>query len=219
MSVETEAKYSLATDDRPTHEELSAAFHAVGYAVTQGFETVHVDRYFDDPRNSLGRAGLALRTRTSDGAVAATIKTLGSVDGAVHVRDEIELPVPPDASAWDPWPGPIADRIRMVTDPRSLRGRYELTTVRHVIAVLHDGQPVATVSFDDVTATTVGSDRSVRWNELEIEARSDLDEDRSREALATSAAAIERCLPLVPTSSTKLERARVTLSLGAALSD
>jgi inorganic triphosphatase YgiF len=213
--VETEAKYSLATEEVPQAEELDAAFAAVGLTVGPVRTVVHKDRYYDDARLSLARSGYAVRRRMAEGELLATLKTLGVVQGAVHRREEIELPIPATADAWDPWPEPIAERIRTVTDPRGLRGTFELVIERTSFEIREGDRRVAVASFDAVAARKPQGERSAHWNELEVEIA---DEAGDPAALLDRAAdALGRLLPLVPSQQTKLERAQAVLLLGAAL--
>ena len=213
--METEAKYSLATDEVPQAEELGAAFAAVGLTVGPARTVVHKDRYYDDARLSLARSGYAVRRRMAEGELLATLKTLGVVQGAVHRREEIELPIPESADPWDPWPEPIAERIRTVTDPRALRGTFELVIERTSFEILEDGRPVAVASFDAVAARKPQSERSAHWNELEVEIADDAGDAAA--LLERTADALARLMPLVPSQQTKLERAQAVLLLGAAL--
>lgn len=224
MATETEAKYSLMTDHVPSTAELAAALAEVGLATGPASRVVNKDRYYDDARLSLARAGFALRRRMADGRLLATLKTLGTVEGAVHSRDEIELPIPDDADPWDPWPASIADQVRTVADTRSLRGTFELVVERVSFELIEGGRAVAVASFDDVAARRPSAERSVHWNELEIESLSPGAEG-SRPApdvaavLDRAATAIDRVVPLVPSSQTKLQRAQALLLLGAALDE
>lgn len=213
--METEAKYSLATDEVPQPQELEAAFATVGLTVGPATTVVHKDRYYDDARLSLARAGYAVRRRMAEGELLATLKTLGTIQGAVHRREEIELPIPDSGDPWDPWPEPIAERIRTVTDPRGLRGTFELVIERTSFEVRDGGRVVAVASFDDVAARKPQGERSAHWNELEVEAAADAGDPAA--VLERAAEALERLLPLVPSQQTKLERAQAVLLLGAAL--
>jgi inorganic triphosphatase YgiF len=225
MPTETELKFSLTNDEVPSPSELAAGFEAVGLRLGPVRHTVVKDRYYDDARLSLARAGLALRRRMADGELLATLKTLGDIDGALHRREELELPLAEDADPWNPWPDEIAERVRVVTDPRSLRGTIELTTSRTLVDVREGERTVAVASFDDVEARRGSGGRTAHWNELEIE-RPQEGEDDVAAAPDAAQAALERAadgfravLALVPASSTKLERARALLMLGAALDD
>ena len=231
MATETEAKYSLMSEHVPSEAELAAALAEVGLETGPARRVVNKDRYYDDARLSLARSGFALRRRMADGRLLATLKTLGTVDGAVHRRDEIELPIPDDADPWEPWPPPIADQVRTVADPRSLRGTFELVVERVSFELIERGRAVAVASFDDVAARRPSAQRSVHWNELEIEtvagAAASADAASGRTApltgeavadvLERAATAIDRVVTLVPSSQTKLERAQALLMLGVAL--
>jgi inorganic triphosphatase YgiF len=219
MATETELKFSLTSDEVPSAAELAPGFEALGLRLGPARHQVVKDRYYDDARLSLARAGLALRRRMADGEVLATLKTLGAIQGALHRREELELPLPEDAEAWNPWPAEIAERVRMVTDPRALRGTIELTTERTIVEVRDGDAAVAVASFDDVEARRGGGERTVHWNELEIESAGGLDDGAAAAALERAADGFRAVLTLAPASSTKLERARALLMLGAALDD
>lgn len=241
MPQETELKFSLTVEEVPETDVLAAALRPVGLTLGRASQVVHKDRYYDDARMSLSRAGYALRRRMADGRMLATLKTLGSVEGALHRRDELEDAIPADAPAWNPWPAAISERIGMVTDVRALRGAFELTTERRLFDLLDTGRRVAVASFDAVAARRTASERTVHWNELEIEAvapeevdadggdaeesaRADAgttegDQAAREDALRRAAEAIGTVVALVPASHTKLERARALLSLGAALDE
>lgn len=217
MGTETELKFSLVEERVPEPEELAAPLAAVGLALGTPSATVNQDRYYDDARMSLARAGYALRRRMADGALLATLKTLGAVEGALHRREEIEAPIEAGADPWNPWPAPIAERLVMVTDPRSLNGTFELTTERAQLPLLEGTRTVAVASVDAVAARRPNAERSVHWNELEIEASADLAPEEAEDVLRRAQEAFETILALVPTSHTKLERARALLMLGATL--
>lgn len=210
--TELELKFSRMEGHVPSGAELDAAFADTGLEPGPLRRATNVDRYYDDARLSLSRVGYALRTRMAEGAMLATLKTLGTVEGALHRRDELELPVPEGATAADPWPPEIADRVRMATDPRTLVRAVELTTERATFEVRHEGRTVATVAFDEVEAKLPNSERTAHWSELEIEG-----EDEA--TLHCVSAALEGLLTLVPASQTKLERARAVLLLGASLDE
>ena len=216
-AIETEAKYSLVDDAIPEPEEIAAALATVGLEAGPRSTVVHKDRYYDDARLSLARAGYAVRRRMAEGELLATLKTLGSIDGAVHRREEIERPIEDTSDPWSPWPEPIAERIRTVTDPRMLRGTFEFVIERTAFELREDGRRVAIAAFDAVGARKPQGERSAHWNELEIEAI-EAGEDAG-EVLRRAAEALETLLPLVPSGQTKLERAQALLMLGAALGE
>ena len=105
MSAERELKFSLV--DRPPPEADLVAVAAPGpYAFVPMGMARHLDRYFDDDEGSLAAAGVALRRREAEGGALAALKTMGTVVGALHVREELEAPM-----AGDDWPMPVARRM------------------------------------------------------------------------------------------------------------
>lgn len=161
------------------------------------------DRYFDDPRASLSRAGLALRRRMRDGQMLATLKTRGSVEGAAHDRHELELPLPDKG-----WPQEIEDRIAFITISSTLRPYTVLDSERTVFAVLSsEGGAVAELSFDLVVAKFQNGEAKVEFLEIELEAAEGTEEAE----LERIAEALETVMVLVPSPFTKLERAQALL--------
>lgn len=60
-------------------------------------------KYFDTPDWDLSKNGVAYRVRKEGGRWVATLKTRGSSEGALHVREEINVPVAdekPDPSVF-----------------------------------------------------------------------------------------------------------------------
>jgi triphosphatase len=211
MTIERELKFSLL-DPPPAAEELESAFRGSPFALQAAGTRAHHDLYYDDPSGTLAAAGLALRRRRSGTREVATLKTLGTVSGAAHEREEVEWPVESDGA----WPEPILARLaRHLGDgaPDALRPRLEIDTVRAVFDVRQDGRRLATLCFDDVEARYPGSDRSALFREAEIEA----DGDTPLGTLEAVAERLERIVALSPSGVTKLQRAEAVLLLGADL--
>jgi len=207
MALERELKFSLLDPYVPALPELLAALEGTPFEVAAAPLEEQHDRYFDDDAGGLRAAGWALRRRQLDGRGWATLKAAGSVQGALHEREELELPL---AEGDDPpWPGPIRDRIDPLVDVDGLRPRVELRTSRVRFAILRDGAEVATLSFDAVEARAPGGERSALFDEVEIEARGDLPEVELR----AIGQAIEDLVRLTPSAVSKLERAEALLLL------
>lgn len=210
MPTELEMKYSLPDAGSPSADDLAEAFAGTDLAIEPRPTVRHADRYYDDPRLSLSRAGVALRRRIGGGKVVATLKTRGRVLGAMHEREEIELPM-----EGREWPEAIHERISRITEPAALKGRFELETERLRFMVLGNpsaGQErgeLAEISVDRVEATRPTGGRSVAFRELEIE-----DCGGGPEALERIAARIGTVVALRPSAETKLERARRMLMSG-----
>lgn len=207
MPAERELKFSLV-DPPPPEAELLAAATTGPYAFVPQGTAGHVDRYYDDDAGALAATGVALRRREAAGGTLATLKTLGTVAGALHVRDELEVPM-----VGDDWPVPVARRLAEHVALWQLRPRIEVATERTTYRVVFEGRPVALLAFDDVRARLPGGEREALFAEAELEALGDV-----AEALLVGAAeVVEQVVRLTPSAVTKLQRAEALLALGAAL--
>ena len=203
FKVERELKFSLM-DEPPEEEALRLGLEAEGYSLGAERVEVHYDLYFDTRRGHLKRAGLALRQRMiDDAAPLATLKAAGTAQGALHVRDELELPLEGEA-----WPQAIRMKVAEVAPLISLQPILALATERTRYLIGRRGEEVAELSFDSVEATQEGGEVSVHFSELEIEARR-VDADLER-----IAAVLDGLLALTPSGVNKLERSLALLSLG-----
>lgn len=204
MTIERELKFQVDDPEALSSAAVREAFEGTGLRVEDAGTLRHADRYYDDPRLSLSRAGIALRRRIGGGKVVATFKTRGQVVGALHVREEIELPM-----EGRDWPEPIRDRVSRFADVPALKGRFELETERRRFVVQAEAGPVAEVSVDRVEASRPTGGRSVRFAEVEIE-----DRGGGAAALERVADRLRTLAPLTASDLTKLERAQ-RLLLGA----
>ncbi len=202
---ELELKFSLAEEPVPDSIALRGAFAEADYEVGQPRVIRQHDCYYDDARLSLARDGLALRRRLTDGQLLATVKTRGRVAGPLHLREELELPIEDKL-----WPDPISLRVSAITDPGSLRRQIEIETVRVLHTLSRQGAASALLSFDAVEAWRPQRERSVRFNEVEIEARGGTTEHE----LFAIAELLEQLLSLTASDMSKLERAQSLLVLG-----
>ena len=207
MATELELKFTTEGSVLPEPEDLTSELQARGLSVLERRVDHIKDRYFDDARASLSRAGLAVRRRMHAGRMLATLKTRGVVTDARHMREEIELPLPERG-----WPAEIAERLSMVTDPDGLKPYTVLDSVRTVWMIADaSGQAVAELSFDLVTASFQSGTRKVEFTEIEVEAQDD-----SGSALPLVEEALAGLVKLAPSPFTKLERAQALL-MGAGM--
>ncbi len=204
FQTERELKFSLM-DESLEEEALQLGLETEGFSLGPQRVEVHRDLYFDTRRGHLERSGLALRRRViNGGAPLATLKAAGTARGALHVRDELELPFEGEA-----WPREVRMRVAEVAPLISLQPVVALTTERTRYLVGRRGEEVAELSFDSVEAKRSGEEVSVHFAELEIEAlRADADLERI-------AGVLGKLLALTPSGVNKLERALALLSLGA----
>jgi inorganic triphosphatase YgiF len=203
MPTERELKFSLI-DDVPTAEELQTLFKQAGYELASQGTQKHFDVYFDDERDNLRNAGMALRKRRAGGKALATLKANAKVLGDLHEREEIE-----EVMFGSNWPDEIFKRIQEVTDPWGVKERLELATLRTRYLVKRTGQELAILSFDAVTANQPGIFDTASFEEVEIEAVGNVGEEDLRKI----ADVLDRLVKLTPNSANKLERAEALLSL------
>lgn len=210
MPVERELKFSLLEDQFPSFEELAPVFTAAGYSLSPAETVEQHDRYYDDAERTLNSYGLALRKRKVNGRTLATLKRSGSVSGALHEREEVEVPF-----VGNDWPGAVFRPLSTLVDPADLRSRLDLTTQRTNHRVARAGKDLATLSFDTVRAEYPGGAQSVHFTEAEIEALGETNADE----LQTIADLVDTVIRLTPNAVDKLARAEALLSLGATFQD
>ncbi len=203
MPTERELKFSLI-DDVPSAEELQAVFKQAGYELVSQGTQKHFDVYFDDNKESLRKAGIALRKRRAGSKVLATFKANAKVSGELHEREEIE-----EVMFGSNWPDEIFKRVREFTDPFHVTERLELANLRTRYAVKRKGNDLAILSFDAVTANYPGVFDTTSFEEVEIEAIGTTTEKELR-AIAD---VLDRLIKLTPNSVNKLERAEALLNL------
>ena len=204
VPLERELKFSVAEGYVPNRAELEAAFLGEPYDVARAEDVSVFDRYLDDASGSLRHAGLAVRIRTAAGSTVATLKVGSASDGALHERDELELPM-----AGERLPDPIRARVALEVDPETLQVRVELHTERTVYPIELEGTRIAYLSFDDVEARRPAGPWGAHFHEVEVEAVDETD----AEVLEAIAARVRPIVELAANSSTKLERAEALLSL------
>jgi inorganic triphosphatase YgiF len=215
MPIERELKFSLL-DAPPAEAEVTAVFRGSRFTVEPLGCKTHVDRYYDDGERTLARSGVALRRRRTGASEVATLKWIGTVEGAAHEREEVE------GVMEEGWPAAILERLALHLQDAvlDLRPRLELTIERTSFSVRQGGSLVATLSFDDVSARYPDGERAAMFWEVELEAETSAGAapgDDVVAALHEVAERLDRLMTLTPSSANKLERAEAMLSLGAVL--
>ncbi len=203
MPTELELKFSLI-DDVPSVDELQVIFKQGAYELVARGTQKHFDVYFDDPKERLRKAGIALRKRRSGSKTLATLKANANVLGELHEREEIELEM-----LGSKWPDEIFKRVQEVTDPFYVTEKLELANLRTRYCVKRKNQELAILSFDAVTANYPGVFDTVSFEEVEIEAIGNTNEKELRNI----ADVLDRLIKLTPNSIHKLERAEALLNL------
>jgi inorganic triphosphatase YgiF len=204
VTIERELKFSTDGTRRPSDHEIASLLHGGGYRSRSQGERLQRDRYFDDAIGSLAAAGIALRRRRIGEERSAALKAGGRIEGALHEREELELPI-----VGTGWPAEIVARLSEIVDPTTLRSRITLETRRERYRIERDGAPVATLSFDEVEATRPGGSHQISFSEVEIEAIDAADGSE----LERIAELLEPVVALTPSGTTKLQRAVALLEL------
>lgn len=178
------------------------------------------DLYVDTPDAKLLRHGYALRIRQRNDKRIIGLKSLiGTTEGGVHTRAEIEGPLqcePPAALRnWSAWPSDVRNTVREFTvtkvpltalceikQARDVRLVYE---TRDVLADASNQPPVAEMSLDAVQAYAGPGERDpiLQFSELEIEWTGATGE----EALPSLVEHLIQNADLRPVQLSKLERA------------
>ncbi len=207
MAMEIEAKFVVP--DPSVSRRLKLLRRLAGFALGERKVSRVLDTYLDTKDRSLMMAGMACRVRRqSDGRLLLTVKGMGTATGAVHRREELEIPLPADdsGSKWvfkaRAWPeSPARARVLQVVGRKRLNRLATIRQRRMIRPVTQDGHAVALLSLDDVQVRAGGAEE--RFSEVEVELTGrggDADLDR----LATC---LEREWGLRPDAHSKLDRA------------
>jgi inorganic triphosphatase YgiF len=207
VPLERELKFS-SVDDFPETKELAQCFNQAGYQLMVKPTIKQFDSYYDDAKQHLRKADVALRRRRVDERSLATFKGNTTKDGALHQREEIE-----EFMLGNAWPETILTRIQNLTSPEELKETLELSTLRQRYLVRQNEKDLAILSFDKVSANYPNSKQQVDFEEVEIEAIDGSDDD-----LRNIADTLIQLIPLSPNSTNKLERAEVLLQLSQSFS-
>lgn len=222
MHIERELKFSTTEEHVPSLTELRSALGESRLELAQPQIDRHVDSYYDTADGELEAAGWALRVRRRGERSFATLKGAAAREGALHSRKELEVELraggagEPAKSGAD-WPAEIVAALPDTVDPATLEVQLELHVRRVAVAVTRSGRQVAELAFDEVECRPPGQLESglalrdaphFTFNEIEIEATT---QDVGMEVLEELADSLGSLLPLTPSATSKLERARVLL--------
>ncbi len=155
--MEIEVKYAVPS--RETVAEILADSFWDEFAKDEETETVPLRAiYYDTEDRGLGKLGVTLRVRSEGPTAFCTAKWGGNVKGAVHAREEVNIPVPiekasevPDVSMFSATP--IASTLKEAAEKSPLvpllemkfdRSRRRLMYDRNVIELAVDRGEIIT---------------------------------------------------------------------------
>jgi len=163
--VEIEAKFAVPTAE--ILHRLQTVKRLAAFTLAAG-RTKHVqDTYVDTAERVILAAGYACRRRTQDDGVLITLKGLGSAEGAVHRREELEILLPENLPPTE-WPAsPVCDRVLQLVGKAQLIPLLALQQTRTVRPMRKNRRLVAELSLDEVHLTV--QDEEQVYFELEAE--------------------------------------------------
>lgn len=197
--MEIEAKFVLP--DREVLGRLAAAGELAGYVLGEAREQHYHDQFLDTADRRLQAAGWYLRLRSAGASRSLTLKGQTSLEGAVHRRQESNVPLPEGNDPSLPPPGQLRDELAGLTDGEPLRRLVALRQVRLDRTLTRDGRTVGEMSLDRVRY------QSGRASAEELEVEIELGQDGTAEDLDRLARCLRDEWHLVPQTKSKFERA------------
>lgn len=212
--TEIEFTFSLLETTLPSYEELRAGFGNIGLSLAPAQSYQQHDRYFDDKKR-LAAAGMALRQRVRNGQREATLKQVVQSAGARQDFGELSVPMPLTEKKWGQA---IRTALRGIAFTSRLQVVMELNTHRIRYAIGRSGQPLASLCFDEVSATLPNHATSAHFMECELEFLAEQERyiDKWAEPIIT---VLQQLAPMNASSSHKLERAQTLLAHSQIMAD
>ncbi|HEY1011712.1 MAG TPA: CYTH domain-containing protein, partial [Herpetosiphonaceae bacterium] len=201
--MEREAKYRVTQPLKASRiEALDLAPYALGARAAHDLR----DTVLDTAGQALGRSRHTLRIRRDGAETLLTLKAPGKVEGAIHTRQEIELPIASELrDTPERWPEPIAAPLRELIGAEPLAPLFRVRNRRRAWDVLRDGRRVAEIAFDRGRIEAGG--RRESFTELEIEIK----DDGTDEDLTAIVDLLRAALPLEPEPASKSARGMALL--------
>jgi len=179
----------------------------LGFHVSEGETSTHIDRYFDTPDWSILHAGWAYRCRKKKRQEKLVLKSLGSRNGVVFERNEIEqlLPRKPAKEKGTLPSGPVQKKVAKLTKDKPRRELFRVKNRRTVFQIIGPGKDPARLELD-VDRIQIRADRPRKkalghFEFLELELESD-----EAGVVDTLADILRERHELVPARLSKFER-------------
>ena len=205
--AEVEAKFLIRSNEQI--EQVLATLDDLGYLKAEGETGTHVDTYFDTPDFDTLRAGWTYRCRQRGGRTTLTLKSCGTQEGQVFVREEIDQALPDEypSPLYRLPPGPVQRCLDSIIDTRRNRRLFRVESERRVFAVTSPGREPSRIELDldrtRITATTAHDNApgSFEFMELELEL-----ESGNADAVDELATVLLERLGLTPAQFSKFDR-------------
>ena len=201
--MEQEAKYRLLDQVKPKHiEHMDWQEYTLGERVSKQL----CDTILDTADRRLSAQKHSLRVRQDGDNYLLTLKTAGELVGAIHSRQEIEVPIRAEhVQQRASWPEAIGGPIEELISGAELQPILEIRNKRRVWLVQKQGLEVAELALD--RGTIYAGERSLEFHELEIERKG----HGSLEDIEALAAFLSTTLPMQPEKLSKRERGSMLL--------
>lgn len=201
--MEIEAKFLLR---RPRQfDEVLETLRRHDYSVTECETRTLVDRYFDTEDWRILEAGWAFRHRRTPNSETLTLKSVGSRDGRLFRRDEIEQPLPAETPTCEPPPpGPVQDKLEELVNGAHRRELFAVENCRssYRLHVQHGDPAIIELCLDRASVSAPGTcSAALDFTEIELEL-----EAGEPHAVAELAAILEEQAGLLPSEFSKFER-------------
>jgi CHAD domain-containing protein/adenylate cyclase class IV len=205
--AEVEAKFLIRSNEQVN--QVLATLDDLGYLKAERETATHVDTYFDTPDFDTLRAGWTYRCRQRGGRNTLTLKSCGTHDGQVFVREEIEQALPDEylSLIYRLPPGPVQKYLDSIIDTRRNRKLFRVESERRVFAVTSPGREPSQIELDlDRTRITAATAKdkapgSFEFMELELEL-----ESGNTDAVDQLAMELLERLGLTPAQFSKFDR-------------
>jgi len=197
---EVEAK--LLASDASTLAQIRQLASIAGFACREVAQQRLRTTYFDDADRSLGRHGIALRVRQEGDRWEVTLKGSGRVEGDVHRRPELNLPLSGAPGTPPALPAPIAEVLGPLVNIEQLEPLV-VTEIERTTTELRDADRViAWLALDRVRNSAPAMPAQPAYFEVEIELV-----DGTVDELERVAGNLKSTYALRPTAQSKLSRA------------
>jgi len=204
--VEIEAKFIVP--DEATLQRLLEMRELGGFRLEPGSTKQVSDSYRDTVDRAIYRGGYACRIRRKDNKQIATLKGLGTAEGAIHQRAEHEVTLDAGQAPAD-WPASAARELALaLSQGEPLIELFSLSQQRHKCIVHAGDRLVAELSLD-VVEMHIGDEAKATF-ELEAE----LAPEGTPDDLALMVADLRDKWQLQPQPRSKFEQGLAALSMG-----